>query len=106
MDGMGAKEWIALAALVFTIGNSLYLYISNTSRARQADLNKHGDRLTKLEARVDALPSKDGFHRLELDVADVKGSQRVMEAELKPIAASVQRIEKFLLETANKSTRK
>jgi hypothetical protein len=103
---MEAREWIALAALVFAIGNSLYLYISTASRATKGEVSKHGERLTMLEARVDSLPSKDGFHRLELDVADVKGSQRVMEAELKPIASAVQRIEKFLLETANKSTRK
>lgn len=103
---METREWIAAAALLFTVINALYLYISQASRATKGDVREHGDRLTMLEAKVDSLPSKDGFHRLELDVADVKGSQRVMEAELKPIASAVQRIEKFLLETANKSTRK
>ncbi len=103
---MEAKEWISLAALIFTVGNALYLYISTASRATKGDVTKHGERLTMLEAQVASLPSKDGFHRLELDVADVKGSQRVMEAELKPIAASVQRIEKFLLESVNKSTKR
>ena len=94
---METKDWVALAALAFTVINTMAIYIVNASKLTKGHVESHEGRLTKLESDVKALPSKDAFHRLELDVSEVKGSVRVLETELKPMASSLVRIENFLL---------
>lgn len=104
---METRDIIAEVALAWAVISTVYIFLANTSRASKKDmaenqaavdgaLKKHSERLTKLEAVIDGLPSKDSFHKLELDVSDVKGSMRVLEEGLKPLAAGMMRIERFI----------
>jgi Protein of unknown function (DUF2730) len=119
---MEIKDWVAMAALIFTVVNTLSIYLINASKVTKGHVESHEGRLTKMEGRVAhvdshegriaklesdvaALPSKDAFHRLELDVSEVKGTTRVLETELKPISSGLMRIEKYLLEHTLPRTR-
>jgi len=93
---MENKDWIALAALLFGVLNALYLYVSQSRRATKADIDNHGERLTKIEATIATLPSKDSFHALEMNVESVKGSIRVLEEGLKPVQNGIGRLERFI----------
>jgi hypothetical protein len=101
------KEWIALASLIATLG--IFIYTRNM--LARADVSKqladHDLKLTQIEGRLQNVPTLDAFHKLELMVTRVEGHQKVFEAELKPMGASIARIEKFLIDqAATKVTRK
>lgn len=89
---MEIRDYVAIASLALTA----FALLAAFFRASKDEVRKHADRLTKIEAALEALPSKDGFHKLELDVSEVKGSMRVLEEGLKPLAAGMARIERFM----------
>lgn len=90
------KDWIAAAALVFAIFNALVLYISQASRAAKSEVRGHGDRITKIEAQIDGLPSTDSFHKLELELSEMRGSLRVQETQQTTLINGMARIERFM----------
>lgn len=104
MEWGTTSSWVAIGV---TIGLAFYTWYANSRRATAEDVSSLQNRLTTLEAEVKSMPSMDAFHKLEIVVTRVEGHQRVFDAELKPIAAAVGRIEKFLIESVTpKSTRK
>jgi hypothetical protein len=98
------SSWVAIGITVLL---ALYTWYANSQRATKSEVGDHGNRLTKLESAVESLPNKDTFHRLELDVTEIKGTNRVHEEKLNAIGATTQRIEKWLLDNSEpKTTRK
>jgi Protein of unknown function (DUF2730) len=89
---MEVRDYVAIISLALTV----FTLFAAFFRASKDEVRKHGDRLTLIESQLSSLPSKDSFHKLELDVSEVKGSMRVLEEGLKPLAASMARIERFM----------
>lgn len=115
---MEIRDYVAIASLVLTILLFLYTrWAMNQDKSASAIKTVHTElkteidelrsaqhederRLTHIETIVDTMPDRETVHRLEMDLAEVKGGMRVLETEVKPIASAVQRIEKFLLDNA------
>ncbi len=54
-------------------------------------------RLRDAEKSIVALPSKDDFHGLTLGMSRVEGNIGKMDERLKPIAATAERLQEFLI---------
>lgn len=100
---------IATAAIVWNMINSIYTYYASGQSVTKNEIDKlisdtgiHSNRLTAIERDMKALPSADQYHKLEIVVTEVRGAIRTMEAEMRPTAISVQRIESFLMNPNNK----
>ena len=89
---MDTRDYVSVATLALT----LFTLFAAFFRASKDTVSKHAERLTIIEAQLASLPSKDSFHKLELDVSEVKGSMRVLEEGLKPLSAGMARIERFM----------
>jgi|GEM_PF-2238834 len=55
-------------------------------------------RLSRVEVQLEALPDKDSFHQLALEIKEQAGDLKGISATVKPLAASVQRIEQHLMD--------
>lgn len=95
---------IAGIAFVWSVINTVYTWYSATQSVTRkeidelmADRNIVGNRLTAIERDMKALPSSENYHKLEIVVTEVRGAIRTMEAEMKPTALSVKRIEDYLI---------
>lgn len=94
MDVGTLSSWVALAVTVLV---TIYTWYSNSQRADKEDIRRHEVRLTQIESKVGSLPDKDAFHKVEMAVTEMRGGMKVLEAEFKPTASSVKRIEDYLL---------
>lgn len=104
MDGVNWGWGIAGVALAWNIINTVYTWYATTQSVTRREIEKlmgdttvFGNRLTKIEADMRSMPSAAQFHELDKKVTEVSGAIRTMEAEMKPTAISVKRIEDFLL---------
>jgi len=95
------------ANMVISIGGLalllLTLYLStrfapkaglDAAQLRQAEIEK---RLDRVEARLETLPDRDQVHRLALDMERQSGELRALTATIRPLGASVTRIEEWLI---------
>jgi hypothetical protein len=108
-------EYSTLVALAFgaiSAANIVVSWLVASRKPTKDELRKHGDRLAELDKRLgevdqrlSILPSQDSFHQLELAVTEMKGGMKVLEAETRPIAEAVKRIENFLLSPPQSSKR-
>lgn len=97
--------WVAaFVALGWNIINTIYTWHASAQSVTKDEVRKLmgetgilGNRLTKIESELNALPSAAQFHELDKKVTEVSGAIRTMEAEFKPTALSVKRIEDFLI---------
>lgn len=97
MEGVNWPALIAALALVVTVINMVYTYYSQAQRATRKDVDDHTRDIATMKAQLANLPDQNAFHKLELAVMEIRGEQRVLGAETKPIGVSVKRIEEFLL---------
>jgi Protein of unknown function (DUF2730) len=90
----------------FVAGTTFYSWYSGTQRATKDDLEVHGRKIAAIEVQLQNMPSQESFHKLQLDVVEMRGEQRLFSEQLKPLSAGIARIEKFLLdEIQSKPTR-
>ena len=97
MEGVNWPAIIAALALVVTVINMVYTYYSQTQRATREDVDGHTRDIATIQAKLANLPDQNEFHKLQLAVMEMRGEQKLLSAENKPIAASVKRIEDFLM---------
>ncbi len=95
---MGDVNWgwvFSGIIMAVTLANILYTWISQAKLARDKDVQGHGDRLTVIETQLKAMPTSSEFHKMQVTMG-------IMEQQMKTIAATVARIDHFLLEQASK----
>lgn len=56
------------------------------------------DRTSKIEGEIEHLPDKDITHRLELSLVEMKGELTAMNEKLRPVAATMTRMQDLLME--------
>ena len=93
-------------ALVWNVVATLYAWYSASQSVTKKEIDalmaahaETANRVTAIERDLRAMPSADNFHQLEIAVTEMRGGMKVLEAEFKPTALSVRRIEEFLLNT-------
>lgn len=115
MDGANWGWIFAGIAIAWNIINTVYTWYASAQAVTKQDVTKlttetsaMGNRITKIESEMRAMPSAAQFHELDKKVTEVSGAIRTMEAEMRPTALSVKRIEDFLLNSnlAKQTTRR
>jgi Protein of unknown function (DUF2730) len=84
-------------ALGFTILSFIYTWYNNAQSATKKEVEDHGRAIASIEATLKSMPNQEAFHKLQLDVVEMRGEQRVFAEQIKPIGKSIVRIEEFLL---------
>lgn len=104
MKGIGAMEW-GIVAQWASLAFSVFAFVFAIWRRRDDDveefetqLAKGESRLTKLEADMAHLPSKDSMHELQLTVEGMKGQLAVIAERVAPIKAISERLQESMLE--------
>jgi hypothetical protein len=95
---MDAENLKWAIGFVFLAGTTFYSWYSSNQRATKDDLDAHGKKIATLETKLETMPSQENFHKLQLDVVEMRGEQRLFSEQLKPLSAGIARIEKFLLD--------
>ncbi|PCI03862.1 MAG: hypothetical protein COB78_05775 [Hyphomicrobiales bacterium] len=103
------KEYLAIAALLISVGSHVYFFLTKSSRGNEKDIGKMNAKITdfetrllKLEGEFQHLPTKEGQHRLELSMSDLTGDMKQMAEALNSIKGTNVRMEKYLLERSGK----
>lgn len=103
MDFGTMSSWVAIGVTLVLAIYTWYAHAQRTTKGDIADVQSQIDKqaisITQLQTEMKSLPTKDAFHQLELAVTEVKGGMNVLEAEIRPIALAVRRIEQFLIDT-------
>ncbi len=103
MDGETLK-WVL--GFGFVVVSSVYTWYSGTQRATKDEVEAHGRKIAALEVQLQNMPSQENFHKLQLDVVEMRGEQRLFSEQIKPLVSGIKRIEEFLLaEVQSKPTR-
>lgn len=55
------------------------------------------DRISKIEGELAHLPDREVTHRLELSLTEMKGELAAMNERLRPVAATMTRVQEFIL---------
>ncbi|MBV1702608.1 MAG: DUF2730 family protein [Hyphomicrobiales bacterium] len=95
-------DWLALAIATAT---AIYTFMTRRDDKvdkalvhLQGDIKHVDERLIVVEAWMANAPSKEDLHRLELGMAQVAGKLNVLVERVSPLAATVDRLQLFLLE--------
>ena len=98
MDIGTLSAWAAFIAAALAIFTTIRTEFMGPARQALVKIGAVEERLTRAEATIEALPSQQVMHQLELQLADMRGDIRELAAKLQPIAAAVNRIQESLLE--------
>ena len=79
--------------------------LNNGMEAIGARLETIERRITTVEHDVEARPTRQEIHALDLSMAKLDGRMGVFEAEIKAVRATVNRIDDFLLAISERSIR-
>jgi hypothetical protein len=104
---------VASLAFGWSVINTIYTWYSASQSVTRkeidelmAEKNIVGNRLTAIERDMKSLPSAENYHKLEIVVTEVRGAIRTMEAEMRPTAISVKRIEDYLINSQTPKARR
>lgn len=53
-------------------------------------------RMTSIETRVEDLPGRADYHQLSLQIGDIAGQIAVLAERIKPLAATIDRVQDYL----------
>ncbi|MBX3580817.1 MAG: DUF2730 family protein [Rhizobiaceae bacterium] len=102
MDLAPLVPWVSFAALLISVGASLYTMLTSGAKANQTKLTDHDRRIQHLENELKHLPDRDQTHRLEIGLEKLTGQMAMFDERLKPIAAISTRLQEFLIEQGGK----
>ena len=88
----------ALVALLLSIWNSLTAKGRKEFDEMVETSKEHGDRLTKVEDRLDHVPQIREIHELKVAMADLTGKMAVIVERVEPIKAIADRLQQVMLE--------
>ena len=98
------KDWLGLAALVVSLGGSIYAWITSRSKVNaehlkdvDAKLTDHASRIQTIENELRHLPAKDDVTELKLALAEIKGTIGRFDESLSGVSRTVRRMEDFLM---------
>jgi hypothetical protein len=97
--------WVGALSVILSFGTAIWTIVSSPAKrndSRIADLTKRCDvielRAQRVEDAVGRLPSTDMMHRIEIAMARVEGHIDKLDERLKPVTATVERLQEWMLE--------
>lgn len=96
--------WLSAATALLALATTLWSILSSPARkaadrvaAAEARLDAMDREIVRIEARLDALPSRDALHGLELSLGRLEAQIGRIDERLKPISATMERMQDALL---------
>ncbi len=84
------KEWwTVLWAMVLTVTGVIQVLLAKTY-AKREELEAVTMAVDQLKAKVEALPSSDEMHALQLDISELRGDLKGLKEQLKPAQHLIQ----------------
>jgi hypothetical protein len=114
MDLSPLVAWAGALALLLSLGTSLWTIMAGPSKANAARidalgrrqdeaarevtarLDSHDLRLSRLEQALQAMPTKDDMHRLDLSLKGMEGELREMKAVMEGNNRIMERLENIV----------
>lgn len=107
------SKWGGLLGVLLGIMNGVWLFISRSAKPfndkfEKVDKaigvldecqNSHDRRIQTVEDKMAFLPSKDEVHKMQLAMAEMKGSLGIQTKSLEATERTVRRIDEYLRET-------
>lgn len=121
MDLTVLVPWLSAAALILSLGTTVFTLMSTPARKTAGDLDsykkanneavkqtfdtllKHESRLQSLELEIKHLPDVEAVHRLELAMRDMQTQIAGMAASAQATERTARRVEDFLIAQAKGS---
>lgn len=98
-----AAKWLGAVALVISILNTFWAYLTREARtaiARQGELTakviSHDRRIQGLEHDIKHMPSREEIHQVKLDIAEMRGVMAKIEESVSGMSRTVERIDDYL----------
>ncbi len=83
--------------LAWAVISFLWMLRINAGRVTKTEIDDIRTKVIKLESTVEQLPTKEMVHSIDKEIAVLVGRINTQTETMKPIAASVSRIDNFLL---------
>lgn len=97
-------EWVTIVASLLALGGWVHARLNSTATENSAKieiLSKGQEdlrqRMQAVEGELRHLPDKDGVHRLQLEMRDMRTDMARIAASSEQAARTAERLEKFLL---------
>lgn len=88
-------------ALLGSVG-TLLIATKFATREQVAETSKKveavEDRVSRIEGQLEHLPDREVTHRLEIGLTEIRGELAAMNEKFKPVAATMTRVQDFLME--------
>ena len=98
-----AGKWLGAAALIISLGNTLWAILMRDARLNykaiqqlQADVVNHDRRIQTVEHEVRHLPDKEEVIEIKVAVVELKGVMARLEQNLGGVTTTVHRIDDYL----------
>lgn len=96
----GPLAWIGALMILINFGAAIWNIFSGPAKAAQkkvedlrGEVSAHEARIQRLEQTLQAMPSKDNFHELQIAMTNMSGEMRVMRAVMEGNSAIMSRLE-------------
>ncbi|WP_288457765.1 DUF2730 family protein [uncultured Sphingomonas sp.] len=87
---------LGVANIFWTWINHGHLPTKTALEKLAGDVDRQDTRITKLEADICHLPTKDDLNRLELKVVEMLGQMKAVEVEMQATGRTLRRVEDHL----------
>lgn len=96
--------WFGLAAVVISIGGTIYAWLQSRSKNNAEHLKVHDEKLVDHASRIQAiegelkhLPAKDDVNDLKLALAQLGGTVGRLDESLNGVSRTIRRVEDYLM---------
>ncbi|MEP1522087.1 MULTISPECIES: DUF2730 family protein [Ascidiaceihabitans] len=103
MMGWDADTWTKVFSLALSVGAMVFAWFATRSKHVDGQFKAGSKRMTEIETRVsaveqqmNAMPSQQDFHRLELTLSEIGGDIKAMRAERGATNEAIARIERVV----------
>lgn len=97
MTPQDIQPWLAVAALLISIGTSITIFFTASAKATAVKCVDLEERLQRVENELPHLPNKENVHKQQLDIADMKGEIGIIKKSIEATERTTRRVEDFLM---------
>lgn len=98
------KDIAIVINLIVSIGGFIYAYLTRAGREAVERVDKAEKtlvsldlRVTKIESELEAVPGKDDFHKMQIEMTRMNGVMEVLAERIKPIAEQARRAQEAMM---------
>ena len=95
------QPWLAVAALLISIGTSVTIFLTSGAKKTASTVAEHETRIQHIENELPHLPNKDGIHKQQLDISEMKGEIGIIKKSIEATERTTRRVEDFLITRGN-----